>query len=998
MKFNKEDDDDDPFSSEFKVPDYKKPKPNIDQMKDMLRQAAEKGKKVVIQEKKTNFTTPFVEKMEMQRLPSRPLDTLEFDGDEYEKSKDLNDIYTIYSLRRTYDEKKSYNRHQPKTQANYTYVENLGEWARTFPWDMSLMGLLRNTFKIQQFRLIQREVVNAILCKRDVFCCMPTGGGKSLTFLLTAVYSEGFTIVFMPIISLIMDQMSKLDKLGISYLSTTSREGDDSLEIYARLGTATNQGKATFKILFMTPEKFSKSNRIGSLLDMAYQKKMIDRIVIDEAHCVSGWGHEFRPDYLTLETLKNRFPGTQVLALTATATKMVREDVISILKMQNALYFQSSFNRKNLRYCVIKKQSESKKQLFDILKRYENLTGIIYCATTKVCDELNMHIYNDRNVNVSCLPYHGKMQANDREKSLTMWLSGEVKVIIATIAFGMGIDKPDVRFVIHYQLSKSVENYYQESGRAGRDGLPADCILMYSTKDSGTYDYLISVSETKESIKERNKFQLNQMQRYAEEALVCRRKFQLLYFGQLSSEEDCNRMCDICMRNTAVKPRVKDYYSEVKSILAIFKAETQLHQDQNITPSILGNLLKGSDNGWNSAFPTKLKGLLASYKRYEVDLLINSLVRNSFLKIILRDNMKAVYMSLAFDPVQFELISGLEKTANGRLHYILPADNCTMHEEIPFGYIMEAVKNYEKDRQGLTASKMKEKAAYTRELAMPKRKELPKPSVIEPEKDATTNESQSNKYSLRDWAKTSVNENRSYPEGRASGEKMPLHYEFGYLKTDQMFDAMVERLRWLAFMKFHVEKVPQLGQPDEILWDKILRTVAKYLPTSQREYDDLAEAHRTDRFNVVEAFFYKECRATIEMLDLKKADFESPLKISDIVADAAYEKEIDPMKNLEVLERMSKTPARAMKSPEASAEEIEEEAEKLLKLCKDEGLITDSFGFDNEIFEDHPAPMDNESHLGTPLFQDTKYDIDSFDKEFGLDDTVQKKQTKIKFS
>lgn len=997
MKYYRNEDDDDPFSSEFKQETQTMPREIRQDPKQMLRMAAEKAKKPLVFEKKNTFQPPLLQKNDLQVQPVRSFELLDYDGIDYNPDKDLNNIYTIYNLRKAYDEKKLQNSFKKRDKPNYTYVENLEEWGTTKSEFMGIYRLLKTTFNLQHFRLIQREVINAVLANRDVFCCMPTGGGKSLTYLLPAVQSNGFTVAFMPIISLIMDQMGKLDKLNIPYISTTTREGEDATECFTKLSRAVKEEKAGFKVLFTTPEKYSKSSALASLLETAYRKRMISRIVIDEAHCVSGWGHDFRPDYLALATLKDRFPGVQILALTATATKTVREDVMSILKMKDALYLQSSFNRRNLRYCVVKKQKDSRQQLFEILRRYENLTGIIYCATTKTCDELNSMILNDPQINISSLPYHAKMDAKDRENSLNMWLNGEVKVIIATIAFGMGIDKPDVRFVIHYQLSKSVENYYQESGRAGRDGLPADCVMMYSTRDAGTYDYLISKSEAKDSIKERNKFLLNQMQRYAEETLVCRRKFQLLYFGQLSSVEDCNNMCDICFRNSSIKQKVKDYYPEVKKILQVFKSEIPLHDDQNITPNVLGNLLKGSDSGWSTPLPTRLKGILGSFKRSEIDLIINSLVRNSFLKIYLRENQSSVYMTLAFDEVQFALINQLEAAHNGQLNYLLPADEVMGQERIPFGYIMEAVRLFQLDKGYQNSSKPKDKVAYKQEYSMPKKNE-PKMTTTQQEDQDSSSKMMPVKSSITNWAQVTSKSDRTFLEDGERVDKKPIDPEIGYFISYELYSAMVERLRLIAFMKFYGGYEGKENRADEKLWDLILKTVAKYLPTGQKEYDELAESHRTERYTNVEHYFYKECRQTIEMLDIRKADFESPLSMNAMFIEKAYEREIEPCKNLEVLEKKAATPIRSFEQESKLEKKIEEEALELMKLAQENGFLLDYYSQTKEIVDNHEAPGENECHTNTKEPTSNQYDPNAFDADFGLDGTVQKKLAKVKLS
>jgi RecQ family ATP-dependent DNA helicase len=993
MKFYQDKVEDD-FGTDFKNQVSLPVLSRNDDIKLKFREMAAFAKKPSEAQKKANFKTPFADKASEPFLPVKSGKTFEYEGQDYEATKDLNDIYTLYALRKEYDEQKLSGKAKKRAHLNYTYVEDIEPWGKPRAWTMPVLNILRSTFKLNNFRLIQKEVVNAILEKKDVFCCMPTGGGKSLTFLVPAVYSSGFTLVFMPIISLIMDQMRKLDNLNIPYLSTTSREGEDSREVYTKLSRAIKDGETPYKVIFITPEKFSKSAAISSMLDDAYKKGMIDRAIIDEAHCVSGWGHEFRPDYLSLETLKNRFPQIQIVALTATATKMVREDVIDILKMKDALYFQSSFNRKNLRYCVLKKQKNCKGQLFEILRRYENMTGIIYCSTTKMCDEINATIHNDSNINISSLPYHGKMESADREMSLNLWLSGEVKVIVATIAFGMGVDKPDVRFVIHYQLSKSVENYYQESGRAGRDGKPADCILMYSPRDCGTYDYLISVNDLKESIKERNKFQLNQMQRYCEEVLVCRRRFQLLYFGQMASASDCSYMCDICVKYRNQQPIVKDFYQEVKNILTCFRDQNELHYDSEMTPTILGNLLSGSEKGWNSPVPTKLKGLLSKYRRADIESIVNSLVRNSILKIFLRDNKNSIYLTLAYEPMQFDLICRKEAMEKGQMHYMLPADDRWENVEVPFNYILDAVKDYDTaSKVRIAINKPPEPAGYDRQLIMPKRKIEYEPDRVVHAPIMKDLSAEDNHQSMSDWGQQIKYIQETAPlktKPSVHGIKIHLHDEFGYLQVAELHSYVVERLRILSFIHAFHNRESEAHLTDEILWNKILKTVAKYLPTGQEEYDGLAEAHRTDRFNRIEYYFYKECRATIDLLNIKKADFDSPLKLKDLIADAAYEKIIEPSKNLEVLERRMMTPKPSTFDDDQIEEELDEEAlneiEDLLKDSNKYSRQSDAVNIPDQYYSEDP------NHDAHNVYDTPCYDNEAFDDEFDFC----KQQTKIK--
>ena len=291
------------------------------------------------------------------------------------------------------------------------------------------------------------------MSQNDVFGCMPTGGGKSLTFQLPALLTKGVTIVIMPLVSLISDQMIQMRELGIRAEALSAKKGfKKQQEIFARI---LDQDPERAKILYLTPEKFSLSKYIFNQLEFLYQKGLIERFVIDEAHCVSQWGHEFRADYLELKKIKSSFPGIPVLALTATATESVRIDIIKQLKMApDTLYFQSSFNRPNLFYQIRPKgrKRDMLKNIVGLIKtRFPGQTGLVYCQSVKNTQDLAFYL-KSQGIDAGC--YNSKMKDNEKNRVQEDWMNGKVKVIVATIAFGMGINKSDVRFVIHTGFSK----------------------------------------------------------------------------------------------------------------------------------------------------------------------------------------------------------------------------------------------------------------------------------------------------------------------------------------------------------------------------------------------------------------------------------------------------------------------------------------------------------------------------------------------------------------
>ncbi|KRX08880.1 P-loop containing nucleoside triphosphate hydrolase [Pseudocohnilembus persalinus] len=358
---------------------------------------------------------------------------------------------------------------QSNLKKNY-YFADVKKWInQQFQWDQDVMHESLNTFNIKKFRNNQRAIINCTMSGHDVLAIMPTGGGKSLTFQLPSVVQTGVTIVVMPLVSLIYDQCGQMNALKIkAYALTGSMTKEKISQIYREC-----RSKEDFpKILFVTPEKIQASDSFKSVMFDLYQSKKLIRFVIDEAHCVSNWGHEFRKDYLLLKQLRLNFPGVPILALTATATEKVKIDIINQLNMKNTLYFQSSFNRPNLIYEVRNKRSgkviDTCRDMMEFIRdNYPNKSGIIYCNAQKQCEEVAQQMTN---LGIKSKHYHAGMGEKYKNSVQDEWMQDDIQVIVATIAFGMGINKPNVRFVLHFTFSKSVENYYQEAGRAGRDG------------------------------------------------------------------------------------------------------------------------------------------------------------------------------------------------------------------------------------------------------------------------------------------------------------------------------------------------------------------------------------------------------------------------------------------------------------------------------------------------------------------------------------------------
>jgi len=393
-----------------------------------------------------------------------------------------------------------------------------------------LLSTLATTFGYNQFRPLQREIIEASLAGRDVFALLPTGGGKSLCFQLPALVRPGLTVVVSPLIALMKDQVDQLQASGVAatFLNSTLT----AAEARSRLaGLHRNE----WRLLYVAPERLMLDNWQENL-----RTWNVTCIAIDEAHCVSEWGHDFRPEYRQVSKLRDLLPDVPFMALTATATERVRADIINHLRLRSPEVFVASFNRPNLTYRVTPKD-QPLKQLVDFLKKREHESGIVYCAsraaTERVAEALAARGFAAR-------AYHAGLEAEERGRNQELFLRDDVRIICATIAFGMGINKPNVRWVVHHDLPKNIEGYYQETGRAGRDGLPGDCLLLFSAGDIAKQTHFLD-EITDEHEQRVARAQLRQMVQYAESA-GCRRSELLGYFGESFPLDNCGA-CDNCL-------------------------------------------------------------------------------------------------------------------------------------------------------------------------------------------------------------------------------------------------------------------------------------------------------------------------------------------------------------------------------------------------------------------------------------------------------------------
>eukprot|EP01135_Chromosphaera_perkinsii_P002856 Nk52_evm11s229 gene=Nk52_evmTU11s229 len=452
-------------------------------------------------------------------------------------------------------------------------------------WEKQIYNSLKEKFGIKKFRKNQREAILSALAGNDVFLLMPTGGGKSLCYMLPATLPQNsgkLTLVVSPLVSLMRDQCDQLN--GQFNISARFLAHEVSFEETKEIIGSVRNGH--IRLLYVTPERVATERFRNLLCDLTSNRNDILLFVVDEAHCVSHWGHDFRPDYVAISHLKEVYPHIPMMALTATATRMAEMDILRNLKITDAIKLRQSFNRTNLTYEVREKTKGVVTDIANIIrKHYPRETGLIYCLSQNDCQRVADQL--STKYGLSAKPFHAKLDAKIKEETQDQWQKGEIQVICATIAFGMGINKPNVRFVIHHSMSKSIEGYYQESGRAGRDGAEAHCILYYSPQAFNTYAMMLTKDDDKTNKKDGNQkwgyinfsnldaFKLHTlesleaMKMYCTDQVTCRRTMQLRYLGENFDDKKCNQKCDNCTFRSKSSSEQKDVSTFLRQFLDI---------------------------------------------------------------------------------------------------------------------------------------------------------------------------------------------------------------------------------------------------------------------------------------------------------------------------------------------------------------------------------------------------------------------------------------------
>lgn len=527
------------------------------------------------------------------------------------------------------------------------------KWRKVHKESKLVYHINASLFKNKQFRTHQLEIINAALAGEDVFVLMPTGGGKSLCYQCCALVRPGITVVISPLVSLMQDQVYNLAISNVGAICLNASSTADELQNAYRCFQAKDGDKAPAQIVYITPEKYAKSGRIRSEMKKCRSAGMLSRVVIDEAHCVSEWGHDFRPDYKMLGSLKTELDNVPIMALTATATSRVRKDIRQILHIPNSYIFVQSFNRPNLMYEVrIKKKAYQEDVIKFIKEKYKGETGIVYCLSKHRCEDMAESLSKE---GINARPYHAGLDDDVRRRNQDDWSNDKIHVICATIAFGMGINKPDVRFVVHDSLPKSMEGYYQESGRAGRDGKLSHCILYYTYRDKTTHDKMAEedLKDKKQRMRGADlleaetqrinlRHNLNSMVSYCESTNDCRRQLQMAYFGEHFQVARCKNTCDNCWSGKTGSAEEVDISTEAEAFVNIVEHFHQMDQIKSIT--FMTKLFRGSQakecHGYGD-----IKGFGAGKKMKETDAerLYRLLAQKEIVKETSENNTSSVY-------------------------------------------------------------------------------------------------------------------------------------------------------------------------------------------------------------------------------------------------------------------------------------------------------------------------------------------------------------------
>ena len=495
---------------------------------------------------------------------------------------------------------------------------------------MNLQIQLENVFGFKSLKPFQERVIDSALMNHDIVVISPTGSGKSLCFQLPALLCEGITIVLSPLRSLIYDQVESLKSKGITCeLLNSDLNVSDRARVYGEL----SKKIPDIKLLYSTPESIICNEDTMRLIKNLHKNKLISRFVLDEAHCISTWGHDFRPNYLKVRNLRSEYPGVPIIALTATATKKVEADIQDILSLPNPKIFKSSFLRDNLIITIEDRNKETINEISRLLKnKYKNQSAIIYAHSRKECEKQCAKLIEH---GILAEFFHAGLPAKKRNQAQSDWLENKVQVIVATIAFGMGIDKPDVRVVFHYNLPKSIEGYYQEIGRAGRDTKPADCILYYSYQDKIVYEKMFnqSITEDKNLFYKQKKLdnikyqieKLYDMIGFIENNRDCRHILLCNYFGEKRKEKlgFCENRCYSCSNMRSLE--IKDYTDLCKSIL-----ETIMNK-KDINKTKVKKILMGSKTEKES-LNYKDYGKFKREKGVNIDRVLIHLIINKYIK------------------------------------------------------------------------------------------------------------------------------------------------------------------------------------------------------------------------------------------------------------------------------------------------------------------------------------------------------------------------------